>query len=368
MSFSFAFDVGCDADDAAVPGSADAAVPPEAPATPSSCAARASAHPSRPVDQSTLRQLLPDKISFSSLAVPLGDGRALYVARRDLFDVRFQILNEDTESSPAPLDVDSDLIPGVYEGGLKTWECALDLVAVLDEHVRRMRAGGDATWPQGRHIVEVGCGTAVPSCYLLRALFDMPAPPSAPTVLNLADYNEEVLSLVVYPNLLLSWYFAAAGPGANADAGSGDLELDGALLDAFETALAQRMITLRFFAGSWDALQLSPRCADLVLTSETVYAVDSAQQLCRVLEAMCWPTDEDNTRAGVQPSSTLCLIAAKVLYFGVGGGVDEFRATLAQHGGWSAVVRHIAKGVGRVVIRAGWQARGGGRQEGGDSM
>jgi len=27
----------------------------------------------------------------------------------------------------------SDLVKGVYEGGLKTWECALDLVAYLAE-------------------------------------------------------------------------------------------------------------------------------------------------------------------------------------------------------------------------------------------
>lgn len=30
------------------------------------------------------------------------------------------------------LDAPSDLIPGVYEGGLKTWECSLDLVDYLD--------------------------------------------------------------------------------------------------------------------------------------------------------------------------------------------------------------------------------------------
>jgi len=35
--------------------------------------------------------------------------------RRDLFDVRFQILN-DTEDGAAVADANSDLIPGVYEG------------------------------------------------------------------------------------------------------------------------------------------------------------------------------------------------------------------------------------------------------------
>lgn len=30
------------------------------------------------------------------------------------------------------VDEDTDLIKGVYEGGLKTWECSLDLVDCLD--------------------------------------------------------------------------------------------------------------------------------------------------------------------------------------------------------------------------------------------
>jgi len=31
------------------------------------------------------------------------------------------------------LEAPSDLVPGVYEGGLKTWECSLDLVDYLDQ-------------------------------------------------------------------------------------------------------------------------------------------------------------------------------------------------------------------------------------------
>ena len=31
------------------------------------------------------------------------------------------------------LNAPSDLIPGIYEGGLKTWECSLDLVDYLDQ-------------------------------------------------------------------------------------------------------------------------------------------------------------------------------------------------------------------------------------------
>ncbi len=76
--------------------------------------------------------------------------------RRDLFDARFQLIAEGAGDAPedprkpddgnleegtqpyndrkalAFLDAPSDLVPGVYEGGLKTWECSLDLVDYLD--------------------------------------------------------------------------------------------------------------------------------------------------------------------------------------------------------------------------------------------
>ena len=95
------------------------------------------------------RTQLPDKLSYSPVAVNDG-GVPVVLARRDLFDVRFQILNDEGTFA----DEQSDLIPGVYEGGLKTWECSLDLVAELHARVSYVRQH-DATWPSGRHIAEV---------------------------------------------------------------------------------------------------------------------------------------------------------------------------------------------------------------------
>jgi len=54
------------------------------------------------------------------------------------------------------------------------------------------------------------------------------------------------------------------------------------------------------------------------------------------------------------PNSTLCLVAAKVLYFGVGGGVDAFVRELEIQGGWHSLKRTQVMGVGRAVIQAGW--------------
>jgi protein-histidine N-methyltransferase len=59
--------------------------------------------------------------------------------RRDLFDARFQLLAQGRDEQAALVDAPADLVPGVYEGGLKTWECALDLAAYLDREVPRVR-------------------------------------------------------------------------------------------------------------------------------------------------------------------------------------------------------------------------------------
>ena len=96
---------------------------------------------SNSTDKVQLRAL-PSKISYSILTIPLSNGTILTFARRDLFDARFQLISEGTGDQGGPeqaeirsalqfLENPSDLVPFVYEGGLKTWECSLDLVTYL---------------------------------------------------------------------------------------------------------------------------------------------------------------------------------------------------------------------------------------------
>jgi len=90
-------------------------------------------------------------ISFSPLFIPLSSCRGpVTLIRRDLFDARFQLMDSD-ESSLGFFDNPSDLIPGVYEGGLKTWECSLDLVDYLDSLRDQPQFQGFS----GRRILEV---------------------------------------------------------------------------------------------------------------------------------------------------------------------------------------------------------------------
>lgn len=78
--------------------------------------------------------------------------------------MRFQLLNEDVdpedgdekegaEAELAFVDAPSDLVPGVYEGGLKTWECSVDLAA----YFARIHEGEYGKLSvQGKKIIEVG--------------------------------------------------------------------------------------------------------------------------------------------------------------------------------------------------------------------
>jgi len=115
---------------------------------------------------------LPEALSYSPLTLPGGSsarGRTVTLARRDLFDARFQLLlaqgggggdysERDHDEKTVPfVDAPADLVPGAYEGGLKTWECALDLAAYLDREdvVFGTRGGGGSRVVRGLRVLEV---------------------------------------------------------------------------------------------------------------------------------------------------------------------------------------------------------------------
>jgi hypothetical protein len=77
--------------------------------------------------------------------------------------VRFQLSLSEShaqldEQTVAFVDAPADLVPGTYEGGLKTWECALDLADYLDRDVLAAQAGvSEAAGRRvhGSHVLEV---------------------------------------------------------------------------------------------------------------------------------------------------------------------------------------------------------------------
>ncbi|KAF5318610.1 hypothetical protein D9619_010777 [Psilocybe cf. subviscida] len=346
-----------------------------------------------PFSEVPITQLLdsvPQLISYSPISISLSStGTATTLVRRDLFDARFQLISEgagdtaEENEDGAALDVDrkalqfldapSDLVPGVYEGGLKTWECSLDVVDYLNSNPSSF---------VGKKVVEIGCGTGVPSMYIFREILDRIDPSGQNhekrTEIHLQDYNASVLRLVTLPNILLTWYTSihadpyryttndsevapTVGPKV-----AGELPITPELKEAFLASLESLNISLHFFSGSWDSFDplktAGPTGYDIVLSSETIYRTESLPPLLNLMASACTgrPTSLEGivSSLSIEESGSskdyLCLVAAKVLYFGVGGGVSDFvRAVEGRKGRIETVLERTA-GVGRKIMRVWW--------------
>ncbi|KIM43777.1 hypothetical protein M413DRAFT_68929, partial [Hebeloma cylindrosporum] len=356
---------------------------------------------------------LPRLISYSPLHIPLSSSRkGITLARRDLFDARFQLISEGAGDDVDPvrgganaddgpslsitdrkalefLDAPSDLVPGVYEGGLKTWECSLDLVDYLDG----LKDTSGFEGFSGRSILELGCGTAVPSIYILHELFSSikgsctdEAQPET-TILHLQDYNASVLQLVTLPNVLLAWYASThadnyrnaindheSAPFIN-PSNPGELPITPQLKTAFLASLQELDITIRFFSGSWNTFDplhtIGQGGYDILLTSETIYQNESLKPLITLMRRAAEagnkilttsPPIEDLgvsqltlSNGGGGDAERLCLVAAKILYFGVGGGVSEFVRAVEATKARVETVLERKEGVGRKVMRVWWR-------------
>ncbi|KAH8102261.1 hypothetical protein BXZ70DRAFT_890820 [Cristinia sonorae] len=346
-------------------------------------------HP-KPFDELQLSDLLnklPSVISYSPLAFSLPDGSIHTFARRDLYDARFQVIsqdNQDTSQGENELDfveAPSDLVSGVYEGGLKTWECSLDLAAYIHGMLAR-----DTKGIRYRRILELGCGTAIPSLHLLHLLFLDTSPSKEGSEIHLQDYNELVFRLVTIPNLILTWYMSPASeafrksqPAADEDADSlppvdpsvsGDLPISPDLIAAFLSSLDDRHIRVRVFIGSWDKFDILATGGkyDLVLTSETIYRMESLPSLVHLLRTACIGEDAGDADSSLAKSTSAltlspssdpytCLVAAKLVYFGVGGGVSEFTNDVERAArGRVETVWEQDSGVKRKIMRIRWSA------------
>jgi len=197
------------------------------------------------------------------------------VGSRRLLKARAQTVSAAT----AAFSACSDLLPGRYEGGLKLWECALDLCAFLEE--------GSCPPLTGASVLELGAGHGLPG--VTAALLGAEE-------VAFQDFNEAVLHAATAPAV------AANLPGNRP--------------------------RLRFFAGDWGALQeaIPGGRYHLILSSDTVYSPSATPRLLALIIH------------ALQPSG-VALIAAKTFYFGVGGGTRDF-AALAEAGGFA--VRSVA--------------------------
>jgi protein-histidine N-methyltransferase len=217
----------------------------------------------------------------------------------------------------------------------------------------------------------------VPSLVLLQLLLIQPASNETPAKGShfiFADYNAIVLRLVTLPNILLTWNKCCRNRSPDPE---GNLEINHIILDAFRRDLSRRGISLSFISGAWSPgfvdlalpetdiyhVIAKSSCRVLILASETIYSPSSLLSFTETLvsllqRASAWPPQHENIE-GRPVSTPRALIAAKWLYFGVGGGVDDFLATLQDATGQVLEVKERAdienEGVGRVILEVGFR-------------
>jgi len=361
-----------------------------------------------PVKQ--LIEQLPPFITYSNLKIKPG----LSIYKRELYDAKYQTIvnlaEEEEEEEGAEnaskeeegraqqetlesLQSTSDLIPGVYEGGFKTWECSIDLATHLDPVLNNLKTlfirpdvsthcdldlGRNADEDKPFRILEIGCGTAVPTASLCFQLFAylLSLDPSAhnhpssvsdndlqPPILEiiLQDFNSDVLKLLTFPNILLAFYQASraaekwrrgSGPQKGTESVAfeqgeegtdeeetceDDVEITDELKTDFEMFLRRHGIRLTFVYGPWSTFELPPigprrpsgpsreaecgskgrgKGCEVIMSSETLYSTASLPALIDVILAskISPPEGEQST----------ILVASKSVYFGVGGGTHSF--------------------------------------------
>ncbi|KAM6956353.1 histidine protein methyltransferase 1 homolog [Aplochiton taeniatus] len=232
----------------------------------------------------------------------------------------------------------SDLISGVYEGGLKVWECTYDLLELVE---REGETFG------GKYVLDLGCGAGL--------LGILPLKRGAKQV-HFQDYNSTVIEQLTLPNVLLNCQDEAEGrgeeEGSRAEEGKRGKEEDGKTkrkgemmkgedgdppskkrdLDPLEHSMLSKC---RFFSGDWTsflALVLKedpPPKYDIIFTSETIY------------NTAYYPALHD-TLHKLLASDGLVYLATKAHYFGVGGGLHLFEKFVENRGIFS--VKHLWDG------------------------
>ncbi|CAK7228415.1 hypothetical protein SBRCBS47491_006897 [Sporothrix bragantina] len=417
-SFSFSFSGDDIEDDGPISTAQDAAgaqtqdashVTPTATgaAAPAASAFPVQGKPQLPPQRHDLKEMLsklPSKIAYSLLDVALDSGvdggsttipreepYRIRLPRRELWDVKVQLMAEEDAEDGEAGNADElapglgthDVKTGIYEGGFKSWESSVDLVRVLLQPSSSTStpepsavAGTVLSQDSPAHVIELGCGTALPSLALFHwACATAPSAASTggtsrrghPLSLTVADYNPSVLYLVTLPNFLLAWALQQrdASPllqqalsyededGGGDD--NGELELTDEVKDAFCAFLTSANITLSFLSGGWSAefvdLLYTPSAADagpkvntLVLGAETIYSPFALESFSVTLLTILHRENSPSTTA-------TAVIGAKKLYFGVGGSLDDFVHRMREAGATVNELREEAEGVRRGVVQ-----------------
>ncbi|XP_048213740.1 histidine protein methyltransferase 1 homolog [Perognathus longimembris pacificus] len=211
----------------------------------------------------------------------------------------------------------SDLIPGVYEGGLKIWECTFDLLA----HLTKAKINF-----AGKKVLDLGCGSGLLGIFAFKV---------GAKEIHFQDYNSLVIDEVTLPNLL-----------GNSTLENEETDVKEPDMKRFrKSEVAQELSKCRLFSGEWSEfckLILSHEELfvkyDFILTSETIYNPDYYSALHQTFLRLLG----ENGRV---------LLASKAHYFGVGGGVHLFQKFVEERDVFEfRILEVIDEGLKRYLI------------------
>ena len=217
---------------------------------------------------------------------------------------------EEREADVVKVAAERDVLTGVYEGGLKVWECAVDLVGYLNQ-CKHLFAWKDLA------VLEAGCGLGLPAIHCL----------NSGARVCLQDLNVEVLDPgtvatvalnAMCENDIRSWF-------------GGEVAASG--------VTSPRAF---FVAGDWEDLatgatfsKFAPSGFDMILSADTLYAKPQMVKLAWLIHGTLNRKEarknKDPVQRGEVSFSVPCgLIAAKRYYFGTEGGTAAFQELLSE--------------------------------------
>ncbi|XP_009937552.2 histidine protein methyltransferase 1 homolog isoform X1 [Opisthocomus hoazin] len=218
----------------------------------------------------------------------------------------------------------SDLIPGVYEGGLKIWECTFDLIDYFSEAEIHFA---------NKTVLDLGCGAGLLGIVALRGKAEK---------VHFQDYNSTVIDEITLPNVVAN----CINEGSRMGSGDHRKTSKPPLKRPKKAECSPDALTkCRFFSGEWSKvseLLLSSNEPflkyDIILTSETIYNPDYYSAL-------------HDTLAQLLDKNGRVYLASKVLYFGVGGGIYLFEKFIEEKNVFrSSIVKTIDKGLQRCIM------------------
>ena len=137
----------------------------------------------------------------------------------------------------------SDLVAGEYEGGYKVWECSIDLSMYIADNGELFG---------GKKILELGCGQGVAGITALMCGAEV----------HFQDYDADVVENLTIPMVMRN----------------------------VERITNENRKNLRFFSGDWGTLrEVLDKTYDIVLTSETIYSIESMPRLLGCIKSVRLP-------------------------------------------------------------------------------